>query len=270
MIIPTKATAPQTTRIRKRVQSVQRALRLLLLFGQETREWGVTELSRSLQLPKTVVFRLLCTMQELGFVEQNPQSQKYRLGRSVFEIAVVYAGQSDLIGIADHFLRSLVAETQRTAQLGVLDGTMNLSLIVVPSPLMVRVNIRPGDRKPAHATATGKVLLAGLTDDAVRRLYPTGTLQVVTPTTLSTVDQLISQLDEIRAQGYSLNCEESTEGITGTASPVRDYQGRTVAGLSLSWPTQLVPQSEAAGLIQKVVLAAKEMSQRLGSSLPLY
>ena len=81
---------------RPHIQSVQRALEILQVFNQGRPELGVTELSKELMLSKAVIFRLLATMEQFGFIEQNPQNRKYHLGRTVFKIAAVYASQNDL------------------------------------------------------------------------------------------------------------------------------------------------------------------------------
>jgi hypothetical protein len=127
----------------ERVQSVQRALRILRCLADEQPLWGVTELSRRLAISKTVVARLLFTMRDEGFVSQDVASGKYRLGRAVFGLAANYAGESDLLRIGDRVLRQLVDETQLTAQIGVLEGPYQIPLVVVLSPKIMRVSIRP-------------------------------------------------------------------------------------------------------------------------------
>jgi DNA-binding IclR family transcriptional regulator len=251
----------------ERVQSVQRALRILRCLADEQPLWGVTELSRRLAISKTVVARLLFTMRDEGFVSQDVASGKYRLGRAVFGLAANYAGESDLLRIGDRVLRQLVDETQLTAQIGVLEGPYQIPLVVVLSPKIMRVSIRPGERRPAHATASGKALLAELSDAEIRALFPSGHLAAITSKTITTVDALLVELHIGKARGYSVNRDESTEGITAIGAPIRDYHGKVSAALSLSSPTQFVPDAQMPRLIQRVVSAAGELTQLLGSTL---
>ncbi len=250
----------------KRVQTVTRALKILREFNQETPEWGISDLSRRLGLPKTIVFRLLETMRDEGFIEQNPDNKHYRLGIAIYAMAALYATSNDLIRIGNLILPDLVARTRFTAQLGVLDGHESVALVVVESPMIVRVSFRPGDRRLAYAGATGKVLLAGLTNRQVRSLFARRKMVSLTPKTIVDLDALIKQLEQIRRQGYAVNDGETTGGIMAVAAPVHDARRCTVAGLSLGWPSQLVPPEQISSLIDCVVEAAQNVSNRLGAS----
>ncbi len=251
---------------KSRTRSVQRALCLLQAFSPRDPEWGVSELSRHLKLPKTVVFRLLETMRDACFVEQNPLNNRYRLGRAVYEIAANYASHNELIRIGDVFLHELVAKSHYTAQLGILDENQTVTLLVVESPLVVRISFRPGDRRLAYTSATGKVLLAEKSEESLRSLFPSRKLHCVTQNTITDFDALLKHLEQVRRQGYAMNRGESTEGIMAVAAPVRDSHGNPIAGISLGWPSQLVPQKEVPDLAQLVITTAGEMSKRLGDS----
>ena len=248
-----------------RVQSVRRALQLLQLFNQEMPEWGVSDLSRKLMLPKAIVFRLLATMEDEGFIEQNPENQKYRLGKIVFKMAAVYTRHNTLINIGDRGLKNLAAETCQSALIGVLDGTSYMCLAVIPTQKLVGLNIHPGDHRPAHATAAGKVLLAGLDNKAVCALFPSGKLEAITRNTITDLDMLLSELDQVRKQGYAIAHDESYDGLSAVAAPIRDYRGRQIAALALGWLTPSVSDSEVSNFTQRVIQVAEEMSHQLGN-----
>lgn len=247
-----------------RVQSVERALRLLRAFDQHSTELGVSELSRRLCLPKSIVFRLLATLEDAGFIEQNPVTRNYCLGPTVFELAGVYAGHNGLIKIGEPFLRDLVAHTGLTAQLGIRDGYECISLLVVDSPMRVRVALRPGERTLAYATATGKVLLAALRNDEVQLILPRP-LAALTHNTITDPAAVLVELDRVRQRGYAMNHAEYSEGDVAVAAPVRDFHNQVVAGLSLSWPTHMISESQIPDLIRRVMQSADAMSRRLGA-----
>lgn len=258
--VPPLKTPPDKTR----VQSVRRALQLLRLFTQETSEWGVTELSRKAALPKSIVFRLLTTLQDEGFVEQNRENQKYRLGCRIFQIAAVYSSQNDLITVGKRYLNELVAETGVGGLISVLDGPMYMCLVSVPSRSLLDIHLRPGDRRPAYATAAGKILLAGLSDDAVRKLFPQGKLEPITPNTIRDVDQLLSALAVVRKEGYATTCDESFLGLTAVAAPIHNIEGHVVAAIALGWVTNSLPESRTQLLAKCTVKAADNISNHLG------
>ncbi len=247
-----------------RVQSVQRALQLLRLFTPETPEWGVAELSRRVALPKSIVFRLLTTLQDQGFLEQNRENSKYRLGCRIFQIAAVYSGQNDLINVGKRYLSVLVAETGVGGLISVLDGPMYMCLVSVPSRSLLDIYLGPGDRRPAHATAAGKVLLAGLSDGEVCKLYPGGKLEAITPNTIRHVDELLSALAVVRNEGYATTCDESFLGLTAVAAPIRNIQGHVVAAIALGWVTNSLPESRTRLLLKSTIKAAHDISDHLG------
>lgn len=249
----------------ERVQTVERALAILREFTPETPEWGVSELSRHFKLPKTIISRLLETMCDAGFLEQNPSNRHYRLGVASFTLAASYASSNNLIAIGNLVLQELVHKTRFTAQLGVLDGCESVALAVAESPMIVRVSVRPGDRRPANAGATGKVLLADLDNAQVRSLFQREKMDSLTSKTITNLEALFAELEKIRRQGYSVNNGETTPGIMAMAAPVRDAEGCVVAGVSLGWPSQLVPADQIPGLIQSVIESAQKISNRFGA-----
>ncbi len=264
---PTRAKMGQAVRSppdKTRVQSVQRAIQLLQIFTRDDPEWGVADLGRKTGLPKSIVFRLLTTLQDEGLVEQNRDTSRYRLGRTILQIAAVYSGQNDIARVGDRYLRELVAQAGVGGLIGIFDGTTYLCLLSVPSKSLLDIHLRPGDRRPAHATAAGKVLLAGLADDAVRALFTDETLVAITPYTVRTVDQLLRELDKVRSQGYSTNCDESFRGLTAVAAPIRNPRGQVVAAIALGWVTHSLPESRTPELTQLTVNAAEEISRCLG------
>lgn len=263
---PKSKSIPRTVlRNRNRVQSVERAISILRAFGPDTAKWGVTSLSAHLHLPKTIVTRLLATLEDAGFVEQDTVDRTYYLGRSIYELAASYANRNELIRISNTFLAQLVAQTGFTAQLGVLDGKEIVCLTACESPMVVRAVFYPGLRRPSHATASGKVLLSGLDDAAVRTLLSTEPLPPITSKTITNLEELLKHLATVRSQGFAINYGESITGLIATAAPVRNYQGQIIAAVSLGFPKQFVTDDQIPVLVEQVVTTAKQISQRLGS-----
>ncbi len=252
-------------RNRNRVQSVERGLAILRAFTPETPKWGVTSLSAHLHLPKTIVTRLLATLEDASFVEQDPLDKTYYLGRSVYELAGSYANRNELIRISHDWLHQLVAQSGFTAQLSVLDGKEIVCLATAESAMVVRAVFYPGLRRPTHATASGKVLLSGLTDTAVRALFGNERLPAITSNTIVDLEALLQNLEIVRHQGYAINTGESIQGLTAVSAPVRNYQGQIVAAVSLGFPKQFVTDDQLPHLIEQFVNTAQQISRRLGA-----
>jgi IclR family transcriptional regulator, KDG regulon repressor len=251
---------------KNRVQSVERAIRILHAFTRDTPSWGVTRLSAHLRLPKTIVLRLLETLEDGGFIEQDSRDLSYYLGRSIYELAGIYANQNEIIRVSAKYLQQLGAQTNFSTQIGILDGKETVCLACAESPMLVRAVFHPGLRRPAHATATGKVLLSGLSNERVRALFADRAMPAMTSKTIINVRRLIRDLEMVRHQGYAINQGESIVGLTAIAAPICNYQGQVIAGVSLGWPSQFVPSDQIAVLIGQVTNTANQISMRLGAS----
>lgn len=252
-------------RNRNRVQSVERALAVLRSFSPETPKWSVTSLSDHLHLPKTIVTRLLATLEDARFVEQDTSDRSYYLGRRIYELAGSYANRNELIRISNAFLVQLVAQTGFTAQVSVLDGKEIVCLAASESSMVVRAVFYPGLRRPIHATASGKVLLSGLSDEAIRALLADEKLAPITSNTITDIEELLKHLNTVRRQGYATNYGESIDGLIAIAAPVRNYQGQVIAAVSLGFPKQFVTDDQIPVLLQHVVNTTQQISQRLGA-----
>ncbi|QUQ64671.1 IclR family transcriptional regulator [Kutzneria sp. CA-103260] len=220
--------------------SVGNALRTLLyLRGREAVR--LTDVSEHLGIARSTAHRLLSTLRAYGFVEQEVDGKRYRLGPSLLALARGIADERTLIRIARPHLEVLRDATQETSNLLVLDGADAFFLDGAESPRTLRVGTRTGDHVPAYSAAGGKVLLAELPPETVRSQYPTG-LNRLTAGTLSDVDALLAELAACRARGYALNLGESVAEVHAIGVPIRDPVGRPVAAITIAAPgTRLDP-----------------------------
>jgi DNA-binding IclR family transcriptional regulator len=250
------------------IQTVANALHLLEVFRSED-ELGVTELSRRLNLHKNNVFRLLATLEQEGYVEQSPSSDRYRLGVACLELGRAFARNRNLLVQARSVLRHLAHETGESAHIGVLRDFEVVLLDGEQPDRLVVTGFRVGRRLPAHCTALGKVLL-GCAEPQWREAYDRavvaeGHLTAWTPATLVDRDKLFEHLRAVGAQGYAVDIGEYEPGLCCVAAPVHDASGRVVAALSVSGPSfRMEPQALHTHLASAVVNAAEHLSQRLG------
>src|SRR5256886_4659842 len=154
---------------RNKVQSLDRALEILRLLGSEP-EMRVTDLARRLEVHKSTVFRLLSTLQEHGLVEQNPTTERYRLGYGLVRLARAVVAELDLARVSRSVLEQLAFRTGETVNLAILQGDQegNNDQIATPN-LVVNVNW-VGKQNQLHATSYRKGLLAHLAEEERRRL----------------------------------------------------------------------------------------------------
>jgi len=241
------------------VRSVERALSILEAL-KDNGEMRLIDVSRNTMLAKGMVFKLLDTLCSGGYVQRDPETGKYGLGGALFELG--YAAGVQLRGrsSAHSILRALVAITNETAHLAVLQGPDVLYLDKVESGASLRMVTAVGIRRPAYCTGTGKALLAGLSDAEVRRLVEGQPMPRFTPNTICDVDDLLAELALIRTRGYAIDNEENEPGIMCVGAPVRNREGVVVSAISVAGPTIRVNRETIPQLAEHVMEAAERIS----------
>ena len=251
------------------IQTVSNALRMLESFYSET-ELGVSELSRKLNLHKNNVFRLLATLEESGYIEQNGDTERYRLGTRCLELGAAFSRDHALMKSARPILEELVGDCNETAHLAVLRDREVVHLDGVQADQMLICSLRVGQRLPVHCTALGKVLIAcggAESKEQIQSLLrenPSG-LTARTPSTLTDTQKLLDELGSVAAQGMARDLEECEFGMGCVAAPVFDGFGQLLAAVSVSGPISRLSEDALHGETGgRVVEAAEQLSRGLG------
>src|SRR3989454_4156848 len=205
-----------------RLSSVANAIRLLTSFSGEEDELGITTLAGRLRLAKSTVHRLAATLTGAGFLEQNGETGKYRLGVALFELGALVRRRMDVANEARPKLRELLEKTGETVQLGIVDHFSVLYVYEMESRRAIRMAAAVGGRAPLHCTAVGKVLLAHQPGDYVKEAIGRG-LTADTPKTITKRAAGLAVLDEVRLRGHAIDDEESECGLRAIAAPVRNH-----------------------------------------------
>lgn len=261
----TSATAPRAAG----TQAVVRALGILRAFTDSRPEWSLAELSRNLGLSKPTAFRLLLALERDGLVLRNEMAGAYRLGPSAIELGARAQRANSVASAARPELEALTRATGETSSVEVLAGEETLILDEVQGGHLIGTSPSVGTRWPAHATSTGKVLLAAaLAEDAdlIRRMARRsgGRLRGLTPSTIRSAARLSAELSRVAKQGYSTAIGELEGGYVALGAPVRRHDGRIVAAISLGGPSTRFTDARLPGLIKSVRECAARISQRLG------
>lgn len=243
------------------IASVDRALELLQILGKNSRDLGVTELSKILGVQKSTVHSLLQTMLRRGFIEQTENS-RYTLGVGLIQLGVACAERLDIKVISHPIMTDLAEETGEIAILAVL---MRDELIIIDKVEPQRPFVIPKFdlATTMHSTAIGKVLLAHASDLVVETILGRG-LERHTNTTLIDRDALLDNLEQVRRQGYAVGCNETIDGITCIAVPIYDAGGKVMAALSVSSASSRLTADRYEAAVRTLQAKASLISKKLG------
>ena len=245
------------------IESVDNALRLLRLLRDQT-QVRVSDASRSIGVARSTAHRLLAMLQHHGFVRQDAESRAYVAGPALFDFALAMLRDRDIRSHARPVLEALSRETGETVHLIALQGRDVLFLDCVESTKAVRVGNRTGLVLPAHCTSAGKVLLAALSAEQVRQLYPDERLPGLTRRSIRTRTRLIREFAAVRRRGYATNVGETEDEIGSIGVLVRDRQRSPRAALSVAVPLSRLNER----VIAAAARAALRAAAALGETLP--
>ena len=242
-------------------QSVVRAISVLKTLGKSDNAYGLTEIGTATGLSKATVFRLLGALETEGMVARDSSSGAYRLGPELISLGANALSTTDLRTFARDELTRITEDSGETATLEVLLGRDVLILDEVQGRFLLGSTPEIGKRWPAHATSTGKLLLA-----LARNAPPLPRLPRVAPKTISTKAGFLRELGRIRRQGYAVAVDELEPGLVALAAPVRNHSGFAVAALSINGPGIRLDPKRRRFLLPMLCRAAARVSSRLGAS----
>jgi DNA-binding IclR family transcriptional regulator len=221
--------------------SLVKALRVLLALEETPEGRGVTEIARSLDLPKSAVHRILVTFQEHGFVHQLPQGRRYELGATLARLGLRAAERFTPRLVARPYLEALSQTMGETVFLGVPDVAGVLIVDKVEQGQVLRVAPTLGAVIPWVQTALGKIFLAFCDADMRHRLLDAS----LTPESGTRLQLILRrELAAIERQGYAVSVEEWMPDICCVAAPVRNGAGKVVAALAAALPRSRMPQPQ--------------------------
>lgn len=248
--------------------SLNRGLMVLEELNASVEPLGVRELARRVELSAPAIQRILNTLGEFGYVEQDCETRRYHLGYGVLALAQRLLGRDRLIELAQPELQALASKGHFNAFLGVRRGSLGLYLRAVQSDSPVVIRSAPGETMTLHATALGKALLLGMPDKALAEFLKELPLEKLTPRTVVDAGRLAEQIRTARKIGYSTSLDENIVGVISIAAPICDADEAVVAAISVAYPRGVGPQVEIAETGELVMAAAKRISASLGRAVP--
>ncbi len=249
--------------------SLVRGLEILRLFRAEQPTLSLVEIAGQLGISRTAPFRLLFTLQSLGYLKQNEDTKRYELTPKVLELGFAYLNTLQITEVARPFLEKLRDETGGSSHIGILDDTAVVFVAVQQARGPSTVSVSVGSRLPAHATAVGKILLAFQPREQWEELLLLSDLQSYTKDTKTMMTSILKELDVVRRQGYSVSSGEFEVGIRSVSAPIFDETGRAVAAVSVAAHESLLPMERVEQYVLPAICeSAEELSAFYGYRQP--
>jgi IclR family acetate operon transcriptional repressor len=249
---------------RHSIQSVDRAVSLLEAIAEAGGECTLTQLSHRTRLNISTCHHLLSTLVARGYVAKVPVRRSYALGARILYLSNACLRQVDLPARAAPFIEKINERTGETVHLAVLQGDAMMKVAKRESRHPVRVDTGTlGKTDAAHATATGKAMLAWLPEDDMRRVLSHG-LTRFTPKTICEWPSLIEALRHVRRNGYAVDDEEYQPGVICIGAAIRDHNGAVVGAISASTPTMRANDEHLTLVREQVCTAVRALSAELG------
>lgn len=247
------------------INAVDRSLDVLEYLYNANQEVTVTQISKDLGVYKSTVYRTLVTLQNRGYVRQNPENEKYSLGINVYVLSTKMQPEAELIAVVTPYLKQLNQRFQETVNLSVMRNDPNgvYSSVIIASessPLSLNANTNLGDMNECYCSGVGKSLLAFAKDVDIS-IYERYPMVPYTRYTITDIDKLQEELVKVRQNRYAIDTEEREIGLYCIGAPIL-LNGTAVGSISLSGPTARMKE----GLEEKIQ-AVKETGIEISAAL---
>lgn len=246
------------------VQSIGRAFAILEEIARNREGIGLAELSKRVGLHNSTTFHLVKTMVSLGYVRQLKDSKRYRVGRPLFALAASALDELEMTSLATPILDDLSRETGESAHYSVRMGDAVVVLARTSGPGAFQLTDRVGVVRPAHCTALGKIMLAGLSDEQFERFLASAELKARTPNSIVAPEALRREIAEVRRTGLAIDNGEFDPELRCVAVPVRDFSGAMIGAIGISGPVWRLSIEALRGRTRAVRAAADLLSAEFG------
>jgi DNA-binding IclR family transcriptional regulator len=220
----------------------------------------LADLARAVKLPKATVFRILGTLETRGYLDRGPDG-RYRMAEKLFEMQRAMPLEQILNRAAQPLMERLAASSKETVNLGILDAGEVVAINRVESAQAVRMSSKIGIRRWAHATALGKVMMAGMPDKEVPHTLRIKGTPRLTDQTLTIRSAILAEIQKVRVQGWALDNQENEIEGRCICAPITGPDGRVLAALSISGPVFRMDVKRAHSLLPGLISVCADMSR---------
>lgn len=249
----------------KKLNSIEKALEIMLKFQEIKPSWGIRELSGQLGFSPATVQRILQVLKSYGFVRQDPDTRQYYIGNIFYRFLENLNTSNNLARIGRKFMEEVAAKTEETVHLNIIENNLRICIDTIESPKVLKASMPVGNQSPLYAGASAKCLLAFSSEEFQDHYFHTTEITPMTENTIVQADKLFEELYRIKGQGYAISFGERTPGLGSLSAPVFNYKGQILASLSLAIPEiRLKQENHLSKCIDILTSAAQSFSHAMG------
>ncbi|HEY1314050.1 MAG TPA: IclR family transcriptional regulator C-terminal domain-containing protein [Steroidobacteraceae bacterium] len=247
---------------REAMGGLAKGLAVIRAFARDRATLSLSDVAALTDMPAATARRCLLTLEELGYVTRN--GRQFVLRPKVLELGAAYLESMNIETVTKNHLEELAGSTGDSAALCVLDGTEIVYIARASIRTLIRLEAHVGSRFPAHATSTGRALLAGLTAERLQRYFDTATFEALTDRTVVEPARLKQLIEDCRRTGYAAVEDELAYGVVALAVPVFDQYGRVVAALNSSSHSRRISKAK---LVRERFSMLQTVSRQISADL---
>lgn len=249
--------------VQYRIGALERALGIIAAIG-DAEEISLGLLAAQLEIPKGSLVRHLRVLEAAGYVTMAPDTKLYSLGPALIHLGFVARQRLRIPELATPAMRWLRDRYDESVHLGILSGPDVIHVAVAPSSQPVKMAVPVGERTYVHVSALGKSLVAWAPSTRLSEIVDERGLPKLTSRTITSIEKLQGELQRTRDRGWSMDDEESADGLRCVGAPVRSERGEVVAAMSVSAPAARLPREKASAVALVLFKVAEHVSSRLG------
>lgn len=252
------------------MKSIHRVAKVLEVLSLNPEGLSFTDINNKLDLPKSSLNNILNTLTEVKMVQFNDSLKNYTLGSKLWELATTYHNNLSILKIAQPYLEKIRDEKDVTLQIAVLVGKDVMYIGKYSSNHPIQLSSNVGTKLPAYATGLGKSMLACLPQNQLLNLYPDSEFERFTKNTITTKEELIKEIMEVRKRGYAIDSGEYSSKIRCIAVPIIGFDNECIAAISCSVLNEPNMYEKEMDLIQSLIDSSRELSELSGAIDPDY
>ncbi|MGL4858485.1 MAG: IclR family transcriptional regulator [Enterobacteriaceae bacterium] len=248
------------------IPGLEKGLNMLLQFSQQRREMTFAELQRLGKLPKATAYRVVQTLEHMGFLQRHPRNNTFSLGINVLRLGFEFIASLDVVQLGQPVIEQLRDRSQCSSHLAIRDGQDVIYVARVSAAEALINEVRVGTRLPVHRTSLGRMLLTDISRDEFDKLYPQVALPCQGSGGPGDRETLWDLVQQDKEQGYVIGESFYHYGISSIVFPIYNREARVEAVTSILVPSDQIPGKDKERLIDEVRQAARRISTLLGAA----